>query len=815
MNYIGETIWLGEAGRFFTALAFSSALFSTLLYYKSLGKKEYLPWAKGFFYTHAFSVFSVIALLFTINAGHYFEYDYAWKHTSRSLEPRFLFSAFWEGQEGSFLLWSFWHAVLGLIFVFRSHKWEPQVVLVIALVQAFLMSMVLGIYPFDIKIGISPFVLIRELPENLGLPWTQMEDYLQKIPGFADGRGLNPLLQNYWMTIHPPTLFLGFASTIVPFAFAIGGLLSGQYKEWIKPALPWTYFSIGILGLGILMGGAWAYESLSFGGFWAWDPVENASLVPWLTLVGAAHLMMIAKNKKTGLNWAYGLVFITFFFIVYSTFLTRSGVLGDSSVHSFVDLGLNGQLLFFLLFFTFAPLILWLSKIKKYKEPHQDDYFWSREFWMFVGSLILLISGFQIIFSTSIPVINQLIGPDGVVSILKKEMAPPIDVIEHYNSFQAPFAIIITLLMAFGQFLSYRQRNANNFWKDAIKSILISLILTVIFAFSFKMWKQPIYVALVFTSAYALVSNLDYWLILLKGKLNVAGSSMAHAGFGLMMLGTVISQANQQVISRNKTYIADNIPANENILLEMGDTVEMNPYIITWSDNWQKEHRRYYQVDYFTKKSDGSLKPEFTITPHVQLNERMGLVAEPGTKHFLNKDIYTFLAYASDLNASSSPDGYGNEMEFSMTKGDTFIVERYFLTIDSILADTKYEPSTKDIKSIEITAQMQLMATDGSKYKLTPKYNLIENVVSHVDYESEETGIKIRFTDINLEDNKLVFKTWKKEESEEPFIIMKAIIFPMINLLWAGIILMTIGTFYAVYQRTKSGKKNQIESPEL
>lgn len=126
---------------------------------------------------------------------------------------------------------------------------------------------------FDVRVGSSPFLLIRELPENLGLPWTNLPDYLTMIPQFKDGRGLNPLLQNYWMVIHPPTLFFGFASTLIPFAFAIAGLWTKRYKEWMEPALPYTFFGIAVLGTGILMGGAWAYEALSFGGFWAWDPV--------------------------------------------------------------------------------------------------------------------------------------------------------------------------------------------------------------------------------------------------------------------------------------------------------------------------------------------------------------------------------------------------------------------------------------------------------------------------------------------------------------------------------------------------------------
>jgi cytochrome c-type biogenesis protein CcmF len=193
--------------------------------------------------------------------------------------------------------------------------------------------MLLGVFIFDYRIGSNPFLLLREHPEFSNLPFVKIPTYLQNL----DGRGLNPLLQNYWMTIHPPTLFLGFASTLIPFAYAIAGLWKKRYAAWLKPAIPWTFFGVMILGTGILMGGAWAYESLSFGGFWAWDPVENASLVPWLTFVGGAHVMLVARARNHSIGAAAILNIATFILILYSTFLTRSGILGDTSVHAFTD----------------------------------------------------------------------------------------------------------------------------------------------------------------------------------------------------------------------------------------------------------------------------------------------------------------------------------------------------------------------------------------------------------------------------------------------------------------------------------------------
>ena len=287
ITYIGEHTFAGQLGHALTLISFASALLAGLGYllFTNTGDTGWRTVGRLGFRLHSLAVIGIVVTLFVMLFKHWFEYDYVWKHSNTEMPLRYIASCFWEGQEGSFLLWTFWGVVLGNILIWREGRkpdggWEGPVLAVFALVQVFLASMLLGVYIFDIRIGSSPFLLIRELPENLGLPWTKLAGYLERIPQFEDGRGLNPLLQNYWMVIHPPTLFLGFASTLVPFSFAIAGLWRKKLKDWMAPALPWTFFGIMVLGTGILMGGAWAYEALSFGGFWAWDPVENGSFDP-------------------------------------------------------------------------------------------------------------------------------------------------------------------------------------------------------------------------------------------------------------------------------------------------------------------------------------------------------------------------------------------------------------------------------------------------------------------------------------------------------------------------------------------------------
>lgn len=801
MEYIGEHLLPGEIGRFSVSLAFGAAIVAFIAYYlnSKTEDKRYHKIARSAFLAHAAGVIGIVLSLFYLLLSHYFEYDYVWKHSSLDLEQRFVFSAFWEGQEGSFILWLFWHAILGLILMFTAKKWENHSMMVFSAVQAFLASMVLGIFPFGLKIGSSPFILMRETADNIGLPWTQVADYLDRFPAFMDGSGLNPLLQNYWMTIHPPTLFLGFASTLVPFAFAIAALLKGDLKSWVKPALPWAFFSVGILGLGILMGGAWAYEALSFGGFWAWDPVENSSLVPWIVMVGAAHLLLIYRNKKTGLRAAVFMSILSFILILYSTFLTRSGVLGDSSVHAFVDLGLSGQLLIYLLFFTVIALGLLIWRYRQFPSEASGDDLSSREFWMFIGSLILLISSFQIIFSTSIPVINKLIGPDGFISLLSDEMAPPLDAIKHYNSWQLPFSIVTALLIAIGQYLRYGKTKAKSFWKSISFALAISLVITGLFAQLYSFWADPLYLALLLTGFFAAVSNLWFWIVIGKRKWSFAGSSVAHLGFALILVGSLISNGRQDVISHSKVNLGDGLPANENALMDLGDTIEMGRYQAVFEGMDTIRDKQFYEVSYFN--AIGDAEPEFSLKPFLQMSEQMGPTPNPDTKHFWDRDIYTHVTYSSYLEPVS-PDGFVNEAEVKLNKGDTAIYRNHFVILDSLSVNALFDEETQELKAAKLTSHIRVVNVLGEEFPITPAYIIENEMKDHRDTILDVQRMKFRFDDVELETKKIVLKAWtEQEEGIKPFIVQKAIIFPMINILWIGCILMVIGSFIAVWQR--------------
>lgn len=801
MEYIGENLWAGALGNTFVFLGFALALLATLFYAFGTDKPDQPSWrtiARTAFIGHAACMVGIVLLLLYMLGSHMFEYHYIWQHSNSEMPMRYIFSAFWEGQEGSTILWLFWQGVLGVILLFTAKKWEMPVMAVFASAQVFLLTMLLGVFVFDYRIGSNPFaVLLREHPDFAGLPFLANPNYLETL----DGRGLNPLLQNYWMTIHPPTLFFGFASTLIPFAFAIAALWKRQFTAWFKPALPWTFLSIMVLGTGILMGGAWAYESLSFGGFWAWDPVENASLVPWLTLVGGGHLLLIQRNKGTSLLSTFFLILITYVLILYSTFLTKSGVLGETSVHAFTDLGLSGQLVFYFAFYGLLSIGLMIFRFKEMPKTKSEDALWSREFWMFVGALVLLLSAFQITFTTSIPVWNSLFG---------LEMAPPTDIEGHYNSFQLPVAVIIGFIIGFTQFLNYRRTNMKQWTSQILLHVIISLVLTVVIGLAVSM-DEPLYLLMLFSSLFAVSCNVHYLKRLVTNKIPGAGSSLAHIGFGLVLLGALVSNGAQETISRNTskydlTVLDDGYENHENILLMLDDTLRMGDYLVTYTGKEKEGIYVRYNVEYL----DTNRQSAFQLQPFVQLNNRMGNVAEPATRHFWNKDIFTYIKYAELEEREEADKQYKDPVEHVIRIGDTIYPSNAILILDSIIAIT--DPAEKasfnlGSEDLLVKAFIRAYDFDTKQHLLTPYFGAIGTRVVTFPDENASLGLKTELFRIDPNTGSMYFKLYESEYKTKEFIIMQAIMFPYINILWIGSILMALGIVVAIVSRVQRQRK--------
>jgi cytochrome c-type biogenesis protein CcmF len=619
-----------------------------------------------------------------------YEYSYAIQHVSDDLSMKYILSAFWEGQEGSFLLWMFWNVILGLVILRFQKNWSAPILAVLSLLQAFLLTMILGIYvgwgDELIKIGSNPILLFRETTD---LPLFRNAEYLSLITG----NGLNPLLQNYWMTIHPPVLFLGFSSTLIPFCFAIAGLWTNDHKSWLKPALPWALFSGAFLGIGILMGGAWAYEALSFGGYWAWDPVENMSLVPWLILIAGIHTHLIAKNTHRSIRSTYLFYLLSFVLVLYSTFLTRSGILGDTSVHSFTEMGLEWQLIGLMACFGLIGLINLFRKWKSITEPEGEEKIESREFWMFIGTLVLLFSGMLITIATSLPVINK------IVQVFNEDFTALVieDPIDHYNKYQLWIAVFIGILSSVAQYLRFQERNWKLFKKAFFKHLLIAVGITIILFIPLQIWLNLLtwqYVLLLVISTFTVASNLEYlWKVTTSGA-KFPSSVISHLGFALMIIGILASGVNKSFITSN-SFAFDGLVQNKqlakNIQLIKGKPMFSQGYWINYVSDTLVDNQKIYTINYKKENEQGDIVETFNLYPNALYANDFSKIASfnPSTKHYIHKDIFTHIP------ALPKPQ---MDIKFAREMEDSLRYENFRLLTDSVTTvNDRFEVRLKEV----------------------------------------------------------------------------------------------------------------------
>lgn len=853
MEYFGEHLLPGQLGHFFIVLSLAASLVACFAYFnatRSANETDGRYWkklARIAFITEVISVFAVFGILFYIIYNHLFEYHYAWKHSSRSLEFKYLLSCFWEGQEGSFLLWSIWHCVLGLVLIRTAKKWEAPVMTIISFAQLILGTMIAGIYFFGAKMGSNPFVLLRDSGVLDNAPMLHINgdvnallrpDYLSSI---KDGNDLNPLLQNYWMVIHPPVLFLGFASTIVPFAFALAGLWTKKFGEWIKPALPWSLFSLAVFGVGIMMGAKWAYESLTFGGYWAWDPVENASLVPWLIMVAGVHTLLIYKHSGHSLRSTFLFFILSFFFVLYSTFLTRSGILGESSVHAFTDLGMNTQL-YLLLFLFIWPTAILGAKTNKQKlmmsaiaivlaliayifsvaliafltliigigfiiyqvqiqvpTITKEESTSSREFWMFIGSLVFFLSAIVIIAKTSLPVINK---------IFNLQKAAPENEEFAYNQIQIFVAIIVGILTAITQYLKYKNTSGKYFFRKIwIPTLLSAIAATLILAYGNINYNRETYGFLILIwvavvcSVYAVIANAAYIFIGLKGKLSLSGGSISHFGFGLVLLGILLSSSKKEILSYNTSGIPIDFgkeskeKTGENLTLVKNLTTKMGKFDVTYlSDSAHPKKQQWYYKIHFKSREDNE---EFTLFPNAFVNYKgnEGLMANPDSRHYWDHDVFTY------ISALPNPEKNKDTATFKSNPvkvGDSIFYSKGYLVLEKIAtkdnlpfegfqSGDKATVATIKVSSFNrtsYTAETLLIDQKGSQFAI-PDTIMAESLILRIN---KLDGDKV---DIGVKESNAILQ----------YVTLKAYKFPFVNVLWFGILITAIGILISMVKR--------------
>ncbi len=375
-----------------------------------------LPKARKYLFYAVISLsvagFSLLWLLF----AHAYQVEYVYAHVSNDLPALYVLSAFWAGQEGSFLIWAILAALLAWALARYSGEWEVPVMKVYLPSAAALvvMTLISGL-----------FSLLPQIP--------------------AEGAGLNPLLRDPWMAIHPPVTFLGYAALSIPFAFAMAGLGRKRNEEWIDSALPWSLLGWVTLGTGVIMGGFWAYKVLGWGGWWGWDPVENASLLPWLLGMALFHGMLLQRSRKKLARTNVVLAILTFALVIYSTFLTRSGVLEGASVHTFGASKVGTWLFVWMVAVIGYGFYRITGAGEALKGEKLDEQFFSREMQLTIGTLVIIGITVLIGLGTSAPIISKISGGEGAA----------ID-ISYYGRTTLPLAILMALGIGLSVLIRWR-----------------------------------------------------------------------------------------------------------------------------------------------------------------------------------------------------------------------------------------------------------------------------------------------------------------------------------------------------------------------
>jgi cytochrome c-type biogenesis protein CcmF len=567
-------------------MAFLLGLGSTVAYALSIRDPEkWRPLARQSYGLMTTAVVIASGILMYLLVTHDYRLHYVWAYSDNMLPLHYLISTFWGGQEGSFLLWIFWGVLLGLPLIRYSRAYESRAMIFYNLTLMSLIMLLLKQDPFRFH-------------EGLTAAMTPM-----------DGQGLNPLLQNPWMVIHPPVMFIGYASLAIPFAFAMAALWMQRYDEWTRVSLPWVLLSLVTMGTAIMLGGYWAYETLGWGGYWGWDPVENASLVPWLATAALTHGMLLQKGRKRFRRLNLVLAVAAYLLVVYATFLTRSGVLGDFSVHSFVDLGITGWLVFNMGFFLFISIALLAFRWREIPTEVGDEPFISRTIFFVVGILLFILIGLVVLFGTSAPLISRLWGEPA-------QVGP-----EFYNAMGFWLAVVFALFLAGTPFLAWTRarKNIGTVLGASLGVTTLSLVAAALLGLSG--WKSFVYVGSVVFNIAA-----NGWAVIDYGRGNrwrLAGGPIAHVGMGLMMLAFLTTGW---------------LDEQDKIRLYQDQPAEILGYTMTFRG---VEKPTPTARDAMVVEVTDERGKNFVLKPKMWVNQKSNqLIANPDIKSFLTTDLY-------------------------------------------------------------------------------------------------------------------------------------------------------------------------------
>jgi len=567
MELFGKTlIWLATAG----------IVASMVMYLRG---EQWLKQARWTFRGATVFISVSLGLLLTLILLHRFDFVYVRSYSSSDLPLYYLIATLWGGQEGTLLLWIFYVSILALILIRTVGRFERFSMVVVNL---FIFVILL------ILLKRSPFAATLEAP--------------------PEGAGLNPLLQDFWMTIHPPIMFVGFALSIFPFAIAVAGWIRQEYKAWAAHAWVWLLATWCVLGTALVMGGYWAYKVLGWGGYWAWDPVENSSLIPWIFATGGIHSLVMFKKKGSLARSAYLFSILPFIAILFGSFLTRSGVLGDFSVHSFLDLGINSHLIAALTTFSAIGFGILFWRFNRIKATIAYGSMGTVDFLVSVGVLSFMVAGVLVLVGMSTPLWTRLGGPPSNVTL------------RYYFLATTPIALILLFSLSVFPFMKWIKPTKPFISHDAAIPFTVSMLVGAVAIISGI--HEILYIVLLVLGSFAIASNS--WLVFDAYRRNrrLAGAYIAHVGLAMLIIGAAVSSAYER---------------KEQVALPLGEPVTRMGWTMTYEG---KDHAQDETPFNVLVEREGS-STAYRMSPRqFELPYGKGMMRKPAVKKFWNMDLY-------------------------------------------------------------------------------------------------------------------------------------------------------------------------------
>ncbi len=750
-----------EWGRLFIYIGTAGAVAATVLFAVAAKQERWLAWARWAYVLAVLSAVAAFGSLVSLCMRSDFSVVYVANFSSSDLPWYYKLSSAWAGQEGSFLLWAFWTALLGLLLIRRLKRYEPLTMAVYSSILAFLMA-----------------ILTKQSP------------FLQYPPSEVppEGMGLNPLLQNYWMAIHPPTIFIGFASLAIPFSIAVAALLRKDWDGWVQIAMPFVILCWVTLGAGLILGGYWAYVTLGWGGFWGWDPVENSSLVPWLVITGLIHGLVVQRNRG-GLhrsNLLLALLGAPLFF--YGTYMTRSGALAESSVHAFDALakGALGLVVAMLVTYTAGGLGLWLFRLRSIPAKQTAEGILSRDLAFSLGIIsLVLIAGLTLI-GASMPIISLLIA--------KQSSAVEV---RYYHIANAPFAYLMLLLLGLVPFLTWRKvDNTDAFLQRISAPWYATLVIGLAVAFLSYFMRLPVAVGVFFLmllATFTILSNaILVWRLAKRSPMSIGGY-LTHIGVGLVLLGAAASAFYER---------------KAEALLTNGMTAEMFGFKVSYAgmthpdEEMGKDNAVRLKFESLNGRKSFEARPVYYFDTHNPMQPRR--VAEPHIHKHLLYDMY--IAIGSDG---------GGVIERTQDPGKTLPIRR---------GETKKMGEyTIQFREFRIRGQMgeadmSIGAVLDVEYK-GKKMELVPEAVLAKGWRPAKLPgggeVAIFADEINANERQVILHFFgmpgQTTMPDHVIVPVEVKLKPLINLVWLGTILMMLGGGIAMRRRFAELRQEQQE----